>query len=60
MIPPDEKLRSNLYQAACQYASYIRSDKIDFAEAMRVANELEEAADAFADRATSVLSGTSC
>ena len=44
----EDLLRIALYNAACKYADYVLSDRIDFDEAMSVAKELEDAAVDFA------------
>lgn len=46
----EDDLRIKLYKAATEYGQYIVGDEIDYDKAMRVAGELESAADAFAER----------
>jgi hypothetical protein len=43
-------LRFALYKAATEYALYIISDDVNYEKAMKVAGDLEAAADAFATR----------
>jgi hypothetical protein len=47
----EDDLRLKLYKAATEYGKYILGDEIDYDKAMRVADELEAAAEAFAERA---------
>lgn len=47
-ISLEDKLRFTLYNAACDYAGYVFSNRIDYDEAMRVAEKLEDAAENFA------------
>lgn len=48
--PREMTLRVDLYNAAVAYAIYVMGDESNFDRAMSVANRLEEAAEAFADR----------
>lgn len=48
---PDDALRIELYNAAVAYAGYITGESSDYDQAMAVAQRLEDAADAFAERA---------
>lgn len=47
----EDALRIELYNAAVAYAGYVTGESSDFDRAMGVAQRLEDAADAFAERA---------
>lgn len=46
----EDNVRVELYNAAVAYAQYVMSDDHDYDSAMKVAQRLEDAADAFANR----------